>query len=193
MVAVMAAMEAPAILSGLLLARGMGSKGGTQSFGTMMHEVLTNSSIVLLLGAFVIGMIAGPEGFVAVTPFFESGFKGILCLFLLDMDLIAARRMMDARAVTWRLAMIAVFLPVVNGVVGTSMGIAIGLDPGSAAALGVLCASASYIAVPAAMRLALPEADPGIYLTMSLSVTFPFNVLINIGLISSLAAFLSGA
>lgn len=193
MVAVMAAMEAPAILSGLLLARGMGSKSGQQSTATMLHEVFTNSSIVLLLGAFLIGTIAGPQGFLAVGPFFESGFKGVLCLFLLDMGLIAARRMMDARAVTWRLAAIALILPVVNGAAGTALGIAIGLDAGSSAALGVLCASASYIAVPAAMRLALPEADPGIYLTMSLSVTFPFNVLINIALISSLSVYLTGA
>lgn len=192
MVAVMAAMEAPAILSGLMLARGLGSKGGTQSTGEMLHEVFTNSSIMLLLGAFAIGMIAGPEGFGEVTPFFEAGFKGVLCIFLLDMGLIAARRMIDARAITWRLTSIAIFLPVVNGAVGTVLGALIGLDTGSAAALGVLCASASYIAVPAAMRLALPEADPGIYLTMSLSITFPFNVLINIGLITSLAVFLTG-
>ncbi len=192
MVAVMAAMEAPAILSGLLLARGMGSSAGTQSTSEMLHEVFTNSSIVLLLGAFAIGMLAGEEGFAEVSPFFEVGFKGVLCLFLLDMGLIAARRMMDARAVTWRLTVIAILLPIVNGAVGTGLGVAIGLDAGSAASLGVLCASASYIAVPAAMRLALPEADPGIYLTMSLSVTFPFNVLINIGLISAFATMLTG-
>ena len=192
MVAVMAAMAAPAILSGLLLARGMGSSGGTQSTGDMLHEVFTNSSIVLLLGAFAIGMAAGTQGFEDVSPFFEAGFKGVLCLFLLDMGLIAARRMMDSRAVTWRLAAIAIFLPVVNGAVGTLLGAGIGLDAGSAAVLGVLCASASYIAVPAAMRLALPEADPGIYLTMSLSITFPFNVLINIGLISAFAVYLTG-
>lgn len=193
MVAVMAAMEAPAILSGLLLARGMGSKNaGQQSTGEMLHEVFTNSSIMLLLGAFAIGLIGGAQGFAEVTPFFEAGFKGVLCIFLLDMGLIAMRRMMDARAVTWRLTAIAIFLPIVNGLVGTAMGIAIGLDAGSAASLGVLCASASYIAVPAAMRLALPEADPGIYLTMSLSITFPFNVLVNIGLISAFAVMLSG-
>ena len=194
MVAVMAAMEAPAILSGLLLARGLGSTDeGAQTTGEMLHEVFTNSSIVLLLGAFAIGLAGGAQGFADVAPFFEAGFKGVLCIFLLDMGLIAARRMMDARAITWRLASIAVFLPLVNGIVGTALGVAIGLDTGSAAALGVLCASASYIAVPAAMRLALPEADPGIYLTMSLSITFPFNVLINIGLISAFAAYLTGA
>ena len=194
MVAVMAAMEAPAILSGLMLARGLGNKeSGGQSTGEMLHEVFTNSSIMLLLGAFVIGMIGGPTGFSEISPFFEAGFKGVLCIFLLDMGLIAARRMMDSRAITWRLGLIAIFLPLVNGVVGTGLGVAIGLDAGSAAALGVLCASASYIAVPAAMRLALPEADPGIYLTMSLSITFPFNVLINIGIISAFAAYLTGS
>ncbi len=192
MVAVMAAMEAPAILSGLMLARGLGNKDDGQSMGEMFHEVFTNSSIVLLLGAFVIGMVGGEAGFGEVQPFFEAGFKGVLCIFLLDMGLIAARRMMDARAITWRLTLIAIFLPLVNGAVGTALGVGIGLDAGSAAALGVLCASASYIAVPAAMRLALPEADPGIYLTMSLSITFPFNVLINIGIISAFAAYLTG-
>ena len=190
MVAVMAAMESPAILAGLLLARGLGSENG-QSKKELAHEVLFNPSVVLLLGAFAIGMIAGPPGFEPVKPFFDGLFKGILCLFLLDMGLIAARRILDARALTWRLAAIAIFLPVVNGIIGTVLGTVIGLDVGSAAALGVLCASASYIAVPAAMRLALPEADPGIYLTMSLSITFPFNVLVNIGLIGALATALA--
>lgn len=191
MVAVMATMESPAILAGLLLARGLGSTEG-QSMREMLHEVFFNASVVLLLGAFAIGMIGGAKGFADVSPFFEAGFKGVLCLFLLDMGLIAARRMMDSRAVTLRLAGIAIFLPLINGAIGTMVGTVIGLDVGSAAALGVLCASASYIAVPAAMRLALPEADPGIYLTMSLSITFPFNVLINIGLISAFASMLAG-
>ena len=192
MVAVMAAMETPAILSGLLLARGMGSKDGQKS-SELLHEVFFNASVVLLLGAFAIGMVAGADGFADVTPFFEAGFKGVLCIFLLDMGLIAARRIIDARAITWRLVTIAIALPLVNGAIGTALGAVAGLDVGSTAALGVLCASASYIAVPAAMRLALPEADPGIYLTMSLSITFPFNILVNIGLISMLAGTLVGA
>lgn len=192
MVAVLAAMETPAILTGLLLARGLGKSGDGRSKGELLHEVFLNASVVLLLGAFAIGMVAGPDGFAEVTPFFDAGFKGVLCLFLLDMGLIAARRIMDARAVTWRLAVIAIVLPLINGAMGTLAAHAIGLDVGSVAAFGVLCASASYIAVPAAMRLALPEADPGIYLTMSLSVTFPFNILINIGLISAFAAMLAG-
>lgn len=194
MVAVMAAMETPAILTGLLLARQAIEKekgAGKRPAGELLHEVFFNPSVVLLLGAFAIGVISGASGFEAVQPFFEAGFKGVLCLFLLDMGLIAARRLMDARAMTWRLALIAIGLPLVNGVIGTVLGSVIGLDIGSAAALGVLCASASYIAVPAAMRLALPQADPGIYLTMSLSVTFPFNILVNIGLIGALATMLA--
>lgn len=190
MVAVMAAMETPAILTGLLLAR-RGAQTQQQSSGSLLHEVFFNASVVLLLGAFVIGMIGGEEGFADVSPFFQAGFKGVLCLFLLDMGLIAARRIMDARAVTWRLATIAIVLPLINGVLGVLLGSTIGMDTGSTAAFGVLCASASYIAVPAAMRLALPQADPGIYLTMSLSVTFPFNILVNIALIGAMAGALT--
>lgn len=192
MVAVMASMESPAILAGLLLARGAGRSDEQQSGKELAHEVLLNPSVVLLLGAFAIGWIAGPEGFADVRTFFDGIFKGVLCIFLLDMGLIAARRIIDSRSITWQLVTIAIVLPLINGAIGTALGAWIGLDTGSAAALGVLCASASYIAVPAAMRLALPEADPGIYLTMSLSITFPFNVLVNIGLIGTLAVMLTG-
>ncbi len=191
MVAVMAAMETPAILTGLLLARSA-MKTRQQKTSELLHEVFFNASVVLLLGAFLIGMITGPSGFDDVAPFFEAGFKGVLCLFLLDMGLIAARRIMDTQALTWRLGAIAIALPLVNGLIGTLLGAGIGLDTGSTAALGILCASASYIAVPAAMRLALPEADPGIYLTMSLSITFPFNILVNIGLVATFADALTG-
>ncbi|MDC0886380.1 sodium-dependent bicarbonate transport family permease [Altererythrobacter sp.] len=194
MVAVMAAMETPAILTGLFLAHGLGSAGkDARPKGELLHEVFLNASVVLLLGAFAIGIISGPDGFADVSPFFEAGFKGVLCIFLLDMGLIAARRIRDSRSITWRLTVIAVALPLFNGVVGTFAGSFIGMEVGSVAAFGVLCASASYIAVPAAMRLAVPEADPGIYLTMSLSITFPFNILINIGLISALANILVGS
>lgn len=192
MVAVLAAMETPAILSGLLIAKGGNKNGDPEERSEMLREVFLNASVVLLLGSFAIGIVAGPSGFAEVSPFFEAGFKGVLCLFLLDMGLIAARRMMDSRAITWRLVVIAIGLPLFNGALGVLAGTAIGLDVGSAAAFGVLCASASYIAVPAAMRLALPQADPGIYLTMSLSITFPFNILVNIGLLTALAKALGG-
>lgn len=191
MVAVLAVMETPAILTGLLLARGAVS-GSAGPRGEITREVFLNASVVLLLGSFAIGAIAGPKGFAEVQPLFESGFKGVLCLFLLDMGLVAARRLIDARALNVRLVILAVAFPLINGTLGTLAGFGIGLDPGSTAAFGVLCASASYIAVPAAMRLSLPQADPGIYLTMSLSITFPFNILFGIGLFAAMASSLHG-
>ena len=192
MVAVLAVMETPAILSGLYLARrGEAAAAGTTQ-GALLHEVFLNASVVLLLGSFAIGWMVGPEGFAEVSPVFESGFKGVLCLFLLDMGLIAARRLLASRAINARLVSLAIAFPMVNGTLGVVAASMIGLDAGSAAAFGVLCASASYIAVPAAMRLALPQADPGIYLTMSLSITFPFNILFGIGLFAMLAQWLAG-
>lgn len=189
MVAVLAIMETPAIVSGLLLARrGASSSSGAAS---LWHEVLLNASVVLLVGAMVIGFVAGPEGFAPVAPVFEGGYRGILCLFLLDMGLIAARRLMSTKALTARLALLAIAMPFINGMIGTVAGTTIGLDPPTAAILGVLAASASYIAVPAAMRLALPEADPGIYLSMSLGITFPFNVVVNIAFLSWFAQVLA--
>ncbi len=193
MVAVLAVMETPAILTGLLLARRGQPKAAEGHGGELIREVFLNASVVLLLGSFAIGLVAGPKGYAEVQPLFESGFKGVLCLFLLDLGLIAARRLMATRALPFRLVAIGIALPLVNGVLGTLVGTAIGLDVGSVAALGVLCASASYIAVPAAMRLALPQADPGVYLSMSLSITFPFNVLFGIALIATLAQRLAGA
>lgn len=189
MVAVLALMETPAIITGLLLAkRGMATVGAPNNgAGSMLHEVLTNASVMLLVGCFVIGLVAGSDGFAPVKPLFDTGFRGVLCLFLLDMGLIAARRLTQSKKLNGALVAIAIALPVVNGTIGTLAGAAIGLDAGSAAALGVLAASASYIAVPAAMRLALPEADPGIYLAMSLGITFPFNIIFGISLFAALA------
>ncbi|MGN3973219.1 sodium-dependent bicarbonate transport family permease [Tsuneonella sp. SYSU-LHT278] len=191
MVAVLAVMETPAILSGLFLAR-RGERPTGQSRGEMIRELFLNASVVLLLGSFAIGLITGPDGFEEVKPLFESGFKGVLCLFLLDMGLIAARRLIDSRALTVRLAALAIGLPLVNGTIAVALGTLLGLSVADAAALGVLGASASYIAVPAAMRLALPQADPGIYLTMSLSITFPFNVVFGIAIYAAMARALSG-
>jgi hypothetical protein len=115
----------------------------------------------------------------------------VLCLFLLDMGLIAARRFRDARAMTWRVAGLALILPICNGLIGVALATAVGLDTGSAAALGILAGSASYIAAPAVVRMALPEADPGLYLGMSLAVTFPFNIIFGISLNSLFALWIA--
>ena len=191
MVAVLALMETPAIISGLLLARRGQARSASSGGGNgLMHEVFANGSVVLLVGSFFIGLIAGKDGFEPVKPLFDTGFRGVLCLFLLDMGLIAARRLMQSKKLNARLVSLAVALPLINGSLGVVIGTLIGLDVASAAALGILAASASYIAVPAAMRMALPEADPGIYLSMSLGITFPFNIILGITLFSQFAALI---
>ncbi len=186
MVAVLALMETPAIVVGLLLAR-HGGGAGAQAGNGLLHETLLNGSVVLLMGSFAIGFVVGKDGAAPIAPVFDTAFRGVLCLFLLDMGLVAARRLRDARALTPRLAALAVLLPVANGTTGVLVAALVGLDTASAAALGVLAGSASYVAVPAAMRLALPQADPGLYLAMSLAVTFPFNVTVGIPFYTLLA------
>lgn len=186
MIAVLALMETPAIIVGLFLARG-GNGMKMQSGQELMRETLLNGSVVLLTGSFIIGLIIGKDGFEPIAPVFETGFNGLLCLFLLDMGLIAARRISNARSLTARLVLLAIVFPVVNGTIGCIVGAMIGLDVGTTTALAILAASASYIAVPAAMRLALPKADAGLYLSLSLAVTFPFNIMIGIPLYTQLA------
>lgn len=191
MVAVLALMETPAILTSLWLARA--SVQGASGHGRRHFvEAVTNGSVFLLVGSFAIGLIAGAKGFEPVKPVFDGAFRGILCLFLLDMGLLAARQLMQSKSLTPVLAALAIGLALVNGAIGVLVGTAIGLDPGSAAALGVLAGSASYIAAPAAIRLALPQADLGLALTMSLAITFPFNVLLGIHLYAALARWLGG-
>ena len=189
MAAVLALMETPAIITALWLARrNVAASSTTERQGTgLLHEVFLNASVVLLVGAFAIGATAGREGFAPVAPVFEGGYRGVLCLFLLDMGLLAARRLTQTKALNARLISLALLLPPVNGTVGVLLATLLGLDPAVAATLGILAASASYIAVPAAMRLALPEADPGIYLSMSLGLTFPFNIIVGIPLLAGLA------
>lgn len=187
MVAVMAAMETPAIVAGLLLA-GSAFRSRVRGPGhSLWHETLLNGAVVLLLGSFVIGLVVGEEGARPVLPFFETGFRGVLCLFLLDMGLIASRRLRENRSLDTRLIGLGIALPLLQGTLGVMLGSVLGLSAGSAALLGVLAGSASYIAVPAAMRMSLPQADPGVSLGMALAITFPFNVTLGIPVYISLA------
>lgn len=193
MVAVLALMETPAIITGLLLARA-GTAAGPDPLaarGGLLHETFLNGSVVLLAGSFVIGLVAGKDGLTPIAPVFDTPFRGMLCLFLLDMGLIAARRLMDRRALTMVTAGLAIVLPVVNGSLGVAIGTLLGLDVGTAAALGILAGSASYIAVPAVMRMALPAADPGLSLGMALAVTFPFNLTLGIPWYAQLARLMA--
>ncbi len=180
MVAVAAVMETPAILSALWLIRGELSEN-QQSNGEITREIFLNGSIVLLTGAFIIGWIAGERGFMEISPFITDPFKGVLCLFLLDMGLLAGRGIRQSAALlTPGLIGFGFVMPLVGALMGALVGAGIGLSAGGIALLATLCGSASYIAVPAAMRLALPRANPSVYLTMSLGVTFPFNLTIGI-------------
>lgn len=191
MVAVAAAMEAPAILSALwLVARG---SGGRKMDAGLWHEILLNGSIVLLLGSFLIGWVTGPAGLAQIDSFIVAPFKGVLCLFLLDMGLVAGRGLRNGRQVL-RPGVLAfgVVMPVVGAAFGLGTGMLLGLSTGGVTIMAVLSASASYIAVPAAMRVALPEADPSIYLTLSLGVTFPFNLTLGIPLYMAAAVALTG-
>ena len=163
------------------------------SYGKLVREVFLNGSVVLLLGAFAIGLVLGPDRYQPIAPVFTTGFTGLLCLFLLDMGLVAMRRLRESRALSWRMAALGLVLPLINGTIGLMLAMVLGLDAGTGAPLAMLAASASYIAVPAAIRLAMPDADPGIYLTMSLSITFPFNILFGIGIVSWMARALAGA
>lgn len=181
LVAVAAGMEAPAILSALLIARHYSSDAKDEPLGRMLREVATNSSVVLLVGAFFVGWVSGTRGYEMIKPFIGDPFLGVLCLFLLDMGIVAGRGMKEGRRyLTAPVIAFALYMPLINAALTLPVCWLLGLSPGGSALLITLAASASYIAVPAAMRLALPEANPSIYVTLSLGVTFPFNLMLGI-------------
>ena len=189
MPALVAVLEVPAIIIGLLIAYAGGGRAG--SWQKALREVVTGRSIVLLVGGMLIGFIAGHDGMAPVIPFFVTGFQGALVLFLLDMGMTAARRLRDVRAVGPFLVGFGIAMPIVHGALGVWVGTAVGLSVGGAAVLGAMVSSASYIAAPAAVRVGLPEANPALYLTASLGVTFPFNLTLGIPLYLALARALA--
>ena len=162
------------------------------SWSTSLHEVLVSRSVLLLAGGLVIGLTTGPVGYAKVEPFFGGLFNGMLTLFLLEMGSLVGRRLRDFKSAGIGLIAFAVLFPVLAGTLGIVTGLLVGMSTGGATVLGILCASASYIAAPAAVRLALPEANPGFYLTASLGVTFPFNLAIGIPLYLAIAQALAG-
>jgi uncharacterized protein len=179
MIAVAAVMETPAIVMALYLATRAG--GATKMGKTLWREVALNSSVVMLVGSFFIGWATGEQGLKQVSPFLVDLFRGVLCLFLLDMGLIAGRGLRNGfRALSLPVLAFGIYMPVISALGTALLCMLLGLSTGSAALFITLAASASYIAVPAAMRLALPDAQPSIYLTLSLAITFPFNLAIGI-------------
>lgn len=172
-------LEVPAILLGIVLARGARPEGGWRA---LAGEVFLGKSVVLLLGGLFIGLIAGPVGLEGISPLFFDAFKGILALFLLEMGLVAATQLGAIRRHGVFVLCFALVMPLVGAIIGAGFAFVMGLSLGGALLLTTLGASASYIAAPAAMRMAVPEANPGLSLTASLAVTFPFNVLVGIPL-----------
>ena len=172
-------LEMPAILVGIVLARGLSAKMDWKSIG---HEAFLGKGVVLLLGGLVIGWLSGPESLAPIEPLFFDLFKGILAVFLLEMGLIAAAQASSLKRYGLFLLPFGIAVPVVFGGIGAGLGLLMGLSAGGTMLFAVLAASASYIAVPAAMRISVPQANPTLSLTASLGITFPFNVLVGIPL-----------
>ena len=181
-------LEMPAIVVGIMLARGVSAQ---TDWKELAHEVFLGKSIVLLMGGLLIGWAAGPDALQPVGGLFFGLFHGVLALFLLEMGLVAAGQVGSLRRHGVFLVAFGILFPLFGAMVGAVLGLVFALSTGGIMLLAVLAASASYIAVPAAMRLALPEANPTLSLTASLGVTFPFNILVGIPLYHRLAETLS--
>ncbi len=204
MAAAMALMESPAIVMAVLLAKLARQREGApdrnvatppraaaqdSSIGGILKESFTDGAQLLLLGAMVVGLLTGDTGKAAMQPFTGDLFKGMLSFFLLDMGLQAAKNMGELRGKSPWLLAYAILGPLVHAALALLLGMVAGMSAGDTALLMVLAASASYIAVPAVIRHAIPEANPSIYFGMSLGLTFPFNILIGIPLYTRIAQF----
>lgn len=204
MVAALALMESPAIIVGLLLVRifvnrrisestsesmseGTSentSEGSSEnevfSWSEVIRESCLNGSVFLLVGSLLVGLVTSEQGWESLEPFTGEMFYGVLTFFLLDMGLVAARRFQDLRKGGSFLIGFSILMPVLNAILGIAIAALLHMSAGDALLFAVLCASASYIAVPAAMRLTVPEANPSLYISMALALTFPFNIIIGI-------------
>jgi len=192
MAAVLALMETPAILTALFLMNGAG-RGEPGRRRAILKEVFVGAATVMLLGSFIVGMVSGEAGMAKLEIFVGPLFQGALCFFLLDIGLLAARRLMEGgRKLTPSVIGFAIAFPLLSASIALGLAHLAGLSLANAAMLTILAGSASYIAVPAAMRIAAPQADPGVYVTASLAVTFPFNLIFGIALYTAAATWLWG-
>ena len=179
MVAVMALMEAPAIIVGVILIRMFDKKKETNtSIVSLVKHSFTNGSVLLILGSLVIGLLASEEQAMGIKPFTNDLFKGFLAIFLLDMGIVSGKKLGDFVKSGWFAVLFALVIPLVNGCLVAFCSQIVTSDMGNRFILAVLAASASYIAVPAAMKIAVPKANPGLFLPMALAVTFPLNITI---------------
>lgn len=183
LVAVMALMEAPAIIIGFLLIKSYSkTKQTTSSFKEIIKHALTNGSVLLIVGSLIIGLLASDKQALGIKPFTTDLFKGFLAIFLLDMGIISGRKLNDFFKSGWFTLAFAIVIPLVNGTIVAILSQIVTHDIGNRFMLATLAASASYIAVPAAMKIAIPKANPGLYLPMALAVTFPINITIGLPL-----------
>lgn len=183
MVAALALMESPAIIVGLVLVS-LFTRDKKRDFAwsEVLKEAFLNSSVFLLVGSLLVGILTGEHGWKVMEPFAQGLFYGVLTFFLLDMGLVAARRIKDLQKTGVFLVSFAILIPILNAGIGLLIAKLINMSQGNALLFAVLCASASYIAVPAAIRMTVPEANPSLYVSTALAVTFPFNIIVGIPL-----------
>jgi len=191
MAAAMALMESPAIILAVILANSLRQQKSIP-IGKILHESFTDGAQLLLLGAMVVGLLTGEAGQTAMQPFSGDLFKGMLAFFLLDMGLMTARNLPQFKSISPALILYAVIGPLFHAAIALGLALLLNLSPGNATLLMVLAASASYIAVPAVLRYAVPEANSSLYFGLSLGLTFPFNLIIGIPLYAKAAAYFLG-
>ena len=192
----LAIMEIPAILVAIGLSRLVREKSDFPSaipMRSILKELVVGKGSILLIGFMVIGYSSGHHGWDQVSPLFDTPFKGVLTLFLLEAGLVAGRKLSELRSGGYFLVGFGILMPIVHATIGIFLGKMAGLSEGGATILGVLAASASYIAAPAACRVALPEANPVYYITAALAITFPFNITIGLQLYHYLAHLIYAA
>ncbi len=182
MVAAMVLMEAPAIIIGVMLMRSFTAEQAKTSFMGIIHESLTNGSVIMITGSLIIGIISDVKGAEGIKPFTTDIFKGFLAIFLLEMGMVAARRFRAFKNYGLFVSVFAISVPIINGLMAIAASHYFAIAPGNRLLLAILASSASYIAVPAAMKQAAPDADPGLYVPMALGLTFPFNITIGMPL-----------
>lgn len=190
--AFLAVMESPAIIVGVLLGKmslGKDNSLFSGSFKDLLREAMFGRSVFLLVGALLVGALCGKPGMDKVEPFFVTPFQGVLALFLLEMGMVAGQRLGGLKKVGPFLIAFGIVMPLIHGFLGVWLGKYAGLSLGGTTLMGVLAASASYIAAPAAMRLSLPDANPALYLTPSLAITFPFNITIGVPVYYAMAKY----
>jgi hypothetical protein len=176
MVAAMALMEAPAIIIGVMLMRSYGGGKNKSGFKDILRDSLTNGSVIMITGSLIIGMISDVKGAEGIKPFTTDIFKGFLAIFLLEMGMVAARRFKAFKNYGAFVTVFSIAVPIINGLLAIAITHFFAIAPGNRLLIAILASSASYIAVPAAMKQAAPDADPGLYIPMALGLTFPLNI-----------------